>query len=61
MNEFDYIIIGAGSAGAALAARLCETSHRSVLLIEADPRRNHTYLPIPMGYRKVFYDKRLNW
>ncbi len=61
MNEFDYIIIGAGSAGAALAARLSETSHIRVLLLEAGPRGNHPYLHIPIGYGKVFYDKRFNW
>ena len=61
MAEFDYIIVGAGSAGSALAARLSENQDSKVLLLEAGPSGRHPFLHIPIGYGKVFYDQRYNW
>ena len=61
MAEFDYIIVGAGSAGSALAARLSEKQGSQVLLLEAGPSGRHPFLHIPIGYGKVFYDQRYNW
>ncbi|MDB3880416.1 GMC family oxidoreductase N-terminal domain-containing protein, partial [Alphaproteobacteria bacterium] len=61
MAEFDYIIVGAGSAGSALAARLSEKQDSQVLLLEAGPSGRHPFLHIPIGYGKVFYDQRYNW
>lgn len=59
MTAFDYVIVGAGSAGAALAARL--SAHSSVCLLEAGGRARHPWVNIPIGYGKVFHDPRFNW
>ena len=61
MAEPDYIIVGAGSAGSALAARLSEDLNIKILLLEAAPQGRHPFLHIPIGYGKVFYDKNVNW
>lgn len=61
MQTFDYVIVGAGSAGAALAARLSESGAPRVLLLEAGGAGRHPWLRIPIGYGKVFHDARFNW
>lgn len=60
-SRFDYIIVGAGSSGATLAARLSEDKNCRILLLEAGPKGRHPWIHIPIGYGKVFYDKRYNW
>ena len=60
-DEFDYIIVGAGSAGAVLAARLSADKTTRVLLLEAGRKGWHPYLHIPIGYGRVFHDARYNW
>jgi len=49
----DYIVVGAGSAGCALAARLTEQVDISVLLIEAGPKDTNPYIHIPVGFYKM--------
>ncbi len=58
---FDYIIIGAGSAGCVLANRLTAAGRCRVLLLEAGPARFHPWLHIPVGYGRLFTDTRFNW
>ena len=58
---FDYIVTGAGSAGCAVAARLSESGKYRVLLLEAGPRDKNPWIHIPMGFSRVYTDKRVNW
>ncbi len=61
MNEFDYIIIGAGSAGCVLASRLTEDPRTRVLLLEAGPRDTNVWIHVPLGYGKLFTRTDVNW
>jgi choline dehydrogenase len=61
MPEFDYIIIGAGSAGCVLANRLSADGANSVLLLEAGPRDNYLWIHIPIGYGKTMFHPVYNW
>jgi choline dehydrogenase len=58
---YDYIIIGAGSAGCVLAHRLSESGRFNVLLIEAGPRDTNPWIHIPLGYGKLFATPSVNW
>ncbi len=58
---FDYIIVGAGSAGAVLANRLTESGKHSVLVLEAGGSDLTPYVQLPLGYGKVYYDEKVNW
>lgn len=60
-NKFDYIVIGAGAAGCAAAARLSEDSNRTVLLIEAGRDDPWIWLKIPLGVGKVLVGERALW
>jgi len=61
MSEFDYVIIGAGSAGCVLANRLSADPDMRVLLIEAGPRDRHPFIHIPVGLAKMIPNRRYNW
>src|SRR6056297_3408384 len=59
--EYDYIIVGAGSAGGPLADRLSESGAASVLVLEAGGSDLHPWVRMPIGYGKAYYHKTLNW
>ena len=58
-ESFDYVIVGAGSAGCVLAARLSEQPGITVCLIEAGPPDRSPYLHVPAGYIKNLFDPAL--
>jgi choline dehydrogenase len=60
-TEFDYVIVGAGSAGCVLANRLTADGKNSVLLLEAGPKDTHIWIHVPLGYGKLFKEKSVNW
>ena len=60
-KEFDYIIVGGGSAGCVLAARLSEDPGVSVLLLEAGKPDRHVWLKLPLKFRDLVMDRRFNW
>ena len=61
MQEFDFIIIGAGSAGAVLANRLSANGRHQILLLEAGGTDRRLFVQMPIGYGKTYYDERVNW
>lgn len=61
MSEFDFVIVGAGSAGAVLADRLSENGRYTVCLLEAGGSDLNFWIWMPIGYGKAFYNKRINW
>ncbi len=58
---FDYIIVGAGSAGCVLANRLSANGKYTVLVLEAGGSDQKFWIQAPLGYGKTFYDKNVNW
>src|SRR6201992_4344201 len=61
VTEFDYVIVGAGSAGCVLANRLSADGKTSVLLLEAGPKDSNLWIHVPLGYGKLFKEKTVNW
>lgn len=61
MDDTDYIIIGAGSAGCVLANRLSENGRHRVTLVEAGGDDRRFFVQMPLGYGKLFYDPAVNW
>ncbi len=59
--QYDYIVVGAGSAGCVLAARLSEDPQTRVLLLEAGPADRSIWIHLPIGYGKTMWDSRYNW
>jgi len=61
MDRFDYIVLGAGTAGCVVASRLSENSARRVLLLEAGGSDLRFWVRVPIGYGRTFNDPRVNW
>lgn len=61
MKEVDYLIIGAGSAGCVLAARLAESGLDEVVVLEAGGWDSSLWLKVPIGYGMSFYNPKVNW
>jgi choline dehydrogenase len=60
-SEFDYVVVGAGSAGCVLANRLSADGKNSVLLLEAGPKDSNLWIHVPLGYGMLFKEKSVNW
>ena len=61
MEEFDYIIIGAGSAGCVLANRLSSIKSNKILLVEAGGKDTYPWIHIPVGYYKTMHNPKTDW
>jgi len=61
LGTFDYIVVGSGSAGAVVAARLSEDARHRVLLLEAGGRDTYPWIHIPAGYFKTMHNPRVDW
>ena len=61
MENFDIVIVGAGSAGCIITNQIINNTNYKVLLIEAGPSDNNLIVQVPLGYGMTFYHKKMNW
>lgn len=61
MESFDYIVVGAGTAGCVVASRLAHDGARRVLLLEAGGSDRRFWITVPIGYGRTFTDPEVNW
>ena len=61
MENFDYIVVGAGSSGSVITNRLSENNKIKICVIEAGGSNQHPYVKMPAGFIKTINDKRFNW
>ncbi len=60
-GQFDYVVVGAGTAGCLLADRLSENPANRVCVIEAGPSDRHPFIHLPAGYIKTLFNPRYTW
>ncbi|UHD45877.1 choline dehydrogenase [Aureimonas altamirensis] len=60
-EEFDFVVVGAGSSGCVLANRLSEDGRYSVALLEAGPKDRNLWIHLPIGYGKTMWNDAINW
>jgi len=60
-RHFDHIVVGAGSAGAIVAARLSENPAKHVLLLEAGPEDRNVWSKVPLGFAKILFNPKYMW
>ncbi|KFE97251.1 lycopene cyclase family protein, partial [Chryseobacterium luteum] len=60
-QKYDYIVLGAGSAGCVLANRLSADKNNRVLLVEAGPKDNTMFIKIPMGFGVLVGSEKYAW
>lgn len=61
MKQFDFIVIGSGSAGSVVAERLSASGRHTVLVLEAGGSDRRFFVQMPLGYGKTFFDPAVNW
>ena len=61
MQTYDFIVVGAGSAGSVVAERLSASGRFSVLVLEAGGTDRRFFVQMPLGYGKTFFDPAVNW
>jgi len=61
LENFDIVIVGAGSAGCIITNQIINSTNFKVLLIEAGPSDNNPVIQVPLGYGMTFYHKNMNW
>jgi choline dehydrogenase len=61
VEECDFVVVGAGSAGCVLANRLSENGRHKVVLLEAGPPDRSFWIHLPIGYGKTMWDPKVNW
>jgi choline dehydrogenase len=60
-TTYDFVIVGAGSAGSVIAARLSEDSHATVCVLEAGPSDRRPYVRVPSGFVKTLTQSQITW
>ena len=61
LENFDLVVVGAGSAGCIVTNQIINHSNLKVLLIEAGPNDSNPVIQVPLGYGMTFYHKKMNW
>ncbi len=61
MENFDIVIVGAGSAGCIITNQIINSTNFKLLLIEAGPSDNNPVIQVPLGYGMTFYHNKMNW